>query len=163
MTAVQMPVAARRTPQAGPPTGWQPLGKADIQVLLATSPVARTEHFVLHRLPPPMVASELYTEAAPERNGSVEKSDATAPRPGLATLVPKRHARRAVTRNLIRRQMREVLRQGAPTAPSTKLLLRLKAPFDGARYPAAASTALRIAVRQELKCLLAQSGPRPCR
>jgi ribonuclease P protein component len=164
MTAVQMPVAPRRAPQAGPRGGWRPLGKADIEALLGTRPVARTEHFVLHCLLPSMVVIDLYTDTAPERDGSVEKSDepTPAPHPGLATLIPKRHANRAVTRNLIRRQMREVLRQEEPAARSGKLLLRLKAPFDSTRYRAAASTALRAAVRQELKDLLAQRGAKPC-
>jgi len=73
----------------------------------------------------------------------------------LATLVPKRHAKRAVTRNLIRRQMREVLRSDAGLPPQSKVLIRLRAAFDGRSYPAAASSALRAAVRQELAALLA--------
>lgn len=165
MTAVQMPVAAaRRAPQVGRRGVWLSLGKADIEALLGTRPVARTEHFVLHCLLPPMVVSELCTEPAPERDGSVDKSDrATVLRaPALATLVPKRHAKRAVTRNLIRRQMREAVHQAGATASSGKLLLRLRAPFDSARYRAAASTALRDAVRQELQSLLAQRGRKPC-
>jgi ribonuclease P protein component len=73
----------------------------------------------------------------------------------FATLVPKRHAKRAVTRNLIRRQMREALRGDAGLPPQSKVLIRLRAAFDGRAYPAAASSALRVAVRQELVALLA--------
>lgn len=83
-----------------------------------------------------------------------------APR-GFATLVPKRHAKRAVTRNLIRRQMRELLRNDPTAPPACKCLIRLRAPFDGRRYPAAASAALRAAVRQELSALLAQRQATP--
>ncbi len=80
---------------------------------------------------------------------------------GLATLVPKRHAKRAVTRNLIRRQMREALRSDAGMPSGSRVLIRLRAPFDGRHYPAAASQALRAAVRQELSTLLAQRRTTP--
>lgn len=76
-------------------------------------------------------------------------------------MVPKRHARRAVTRNLIRRQMREVLRDESPALPACQLLIRLRAPFDRGRFPAAASAALRAAVRQELAELLARRRKTP--
>jgi ribonuclease P protein component len=79
----------------------------------------------------------------------------------FATLVPKRHAKRAVTRNLIRRQMREALRGDAGLPPQSKVLIRLRAAFDGRSYPAAASSALRNAVRQELATLLAPRRAAP--
>jgi len=80
---------------------------------------------------------------------------------GFATLVPKRHAKRAVTRNLIRRQMREAVRSDAGLLPQSKVLIRLRAAFDGRSYPAAASSALRAAVRQELATLLASRRASP--
>jgi ribonuclease P protein component len=140
---------------------WHSLLKADIEALLGTRPVAKTEHFVLHCLLPPMVVSNLSTDAAPSQDGSVDKQHAAARTDagrGLATMVPKRHAKRAVTRNLIRRQMREVLRTNDTVPPACKLLIRLRGPFDSRRYPAAASAALRIAVRLELASLLGQRG-----
>lgn len=80
---------------------------------------------------------------------------------GFATLVPKRHAKRAVTRNLIRRQMREALRGDVSMLSGSRALIRLRAPFDGRHYPAAASAVLRAAVRQELSALLAQRRTTP--
>jgi ribonuclease P protein component len=148
-----------------PGIAWVPLGKTEIEALLGTRPVAKTDHFVLHCQVSAVVASELCTECAPDRDDSVDNSkrpvtvlDAPC---GFATLVPKRHAKRAVTRNLIRRQMRELLRNGATTPPASKCLIRLRAPFDGRRYPAASSVALRAAVRQELSALLAQRQATP--
>jgi ribonuclease P protein component len=134
---------------------WAPLHKSDIEALLGTRPVARTEHFVLHLRSSPAVASELSTVGAPDRDGSVDISPSKQLQ-GLAALVPKRHAKRAVTRNLIRRQVREVVRADAAMPVGCQLLVRLRAPFDRRRFPAAASPDLRVAVRSELKALLAQ-------
>lgn len=82
----------------------------------------------------------------------------------LGMVVPKRHARRAVTRNLIRRQMRALMQAHAAELPPGLWVLRLKAPFDPRQFPSACSQALRIAVRDELGVLLrrARSGqPQP--
>ncbi len=147
-----------------PVIAWAPLRKADIEALLGTRPVAKTAHFVLHCQLPPAVASELCTEVAPDRDGSVDNMRKAVRRDagqGFATLVPKRHAKRAVTRNLIRRQMREALRGDACLTSGSRALIRLRAPFDGSHYSAAASPVLRAAVRQELSALLAQRSTTP--
>ncbi len=81
-------------------------------------------------------------------------------------VVPRRHARRAVTRNLVKRQMRAqmlgaVAGSGAgPKLPMGLWVLRLKAPFERAQFPSAASTALRHAVRSELALLLEDAAAR---
>jgi ribonuclease P protein component len=72
----------------------------------------------------------------------------------LGTVVPKRHARRAVTRSLLKRQMRSVMNERAAALPPGLWVLRLKAPFDPARFVSAASQALRAAARSELQQLL---------
>lgn len=69
-------------------------------------------------------------------------------------VVPKRHARRSVTRNLIRRQMRQALadqQRGPEGLPAGIWVLRLRSGFDVAQFPSAASTPLRHAVREELR------------
>ena len=89
----------------------------------------------------------------------------------LGMVVPKRHARRAVTRNLIRRQMRALMQAHASELPPGLWVLRLKAPFDPRQFPSACSQALRTAVRDELGVLLRRArsgqpqprGPRPPR
>lgn len=76
-------------------------------------------------------------------------------------VVPKRHARRAVTRNLLKRQMRAVMQVHGLTLPPGLWVLRLKAPFDRQQFRSASSDALRVCARDELTVLLqrAQQGP----
>jgi ribonuclease P protein component len=81
----------------------------------------------------------------------------------LGVVVPKRHARRAVTRNLIRRLARAVFALHAPRLPAGCWLLRLKAPFSPREFVSAASPALATAVREELDRLLASVVRRPAR
>ena len=87
-------------------------------------------------------------------------SDAT-PDPAerwLGCMVPKRQARRAVTRNLLKRQMRESFRRHAEQLPTGLWLLRLHAGFPVAGYPSARSEALAEAARTELDRLLAAAA-----
>ncbi len=68
----------------------------------------------------------------------------------LGCLVPKRHARRAVTRNLLKRQVRSVFQRHAAQLPRGLWLVRLRQPFAVADFPSSASGALAQAVRAEL-------------
>ena len=78
----------------------------------------------------------------------------------VGAVVPKRHAKRAVTRSLIKRQIYSVtLRQQDRLAPGL-WVVRLRAPFDGAQFQSAASPALRHAVRSELEAALAAAARR---
>lgn len=70
-------------------------------------------------------------------------------------VVPKRHARRSVTRSLMKRQVRAAFQRHAATLASGLWLVRLRQPFPVAEYPSAASPALAGAVRAELEGLLA--------
>lgn len=75
-------------------------------------------------------------------------------------IIPKRYARRSVTRNLIRRQMRAAVQrhQAAFRSPiGAKWVLRLRAAFAIETFPSAASQALKSSVRSELDALLAGS------
>jgi ribonuclease P protein component len=80
-------------------------------------------------------------------------------------VVPKRHARRSVTRNLIKRQMREVMGdvvQQARQVPADGLprglwVLRLKSPFDPKQFSSPASVPLRQAARAEIALLLTRA------
>jgi ribonuclease P protein component len=76
----------------------------------------------------------------------------------LGVVVPKRHARRAVTRSLFKRQMRSVVQAHAAALPSGLWLLRLRQPFVTSQFPAAASLALVRAVREELVLLLRRAA-----
>ncbi|MFM8898436.1 MAG: ribonuclease P protein component [Burkholderiales bacterium] len=75
----------------------------------------------------------------------------------LGLVVPKRHAKRSVTRQLLKRQMRAaVADQQTQSKPLNHGLwvLRLRAAFEVSQFPSAASAALAAAVRQELQQLL---------
>ena len=72
----------------------------------------------------------------------------------FGVLVPKRHARRAVTRNLVKRLGREAMRAHAHELPRGLWLLRLRAGFALSQFASARSAALAIAMRQELDRLL---------
>ena len=134
---------------------WVSLSSEGFQQLLAAPAVAKTTHFALHGKPSSSVVRELPTADAPDRHQSVDKSiDA---RFSLGLLVPKRHAKRAVTRNLIRRQMREAVRRHQVALQGTDWMIRLRSPFDPRRFPSAASARLSAAVRAELDALMSDA------
>jgi ribonuclease P protein component len=76
----------------------------------------------------------------------------------LGLVVPKKHAKRAVTRNLIRRAMRAALDQAGGSLPAGLWVLRLKAPFDRRLFQSPASVALLQAARDELQRLLQRAA-----
>ena len=68
-------------------------------------------------------------------------------------VVPKRHARRAVTRSLLKRQIRAAFCRQM-RLPGGLWVVRLRAPFDRAQFTSPASEALRTAACAELAVLL---------
>lgn len=78
-------------------------------------------------------------------------------------VVPKRHARRSVTRNLLRRQCREAARRHVASMAPGLWVLRLRAPIVRSDYPSAASDALRGATCAELEGLFAGLAARGAR
>jgi ribonuclease P protein component len=71
----------------------------------------------------------------------------------LGLVVPKRHARRAVTRTLVKRQMRNVVAACASQLEPGLWVVRQRSPFDPKQFPSAASDALKEAARSELRAL----------
>jgi ribonuclease P protein component len=71
----------------------------------------------------------------------------------LGLVVPKRHARRAVTRTLVKRQIRNVVAACAPQLEPGLWVVRQRNPFDVKQFPSAASDALKQAARAELRAL----------
>jgi len=67
----------------------------------------------------------------------------------LGYVVPKRHAKRAVTRTLLKRQIRAVFGE-LPELPPGLWVVRLRLPFDRKQFPSASSDALRAVARAEL-------------
>ena len=78
----------------------------------------------------------------------------------LGAVVPKRHARRAVTRTLFKRQIRVAVSRHVETLARGLWVVRLRAPFDRAIFVSAASDALKRAVRLELEQLLGGAARR---
>lgn len=76
----------------------------------------------------------------------------------MGTVVPKRHAKRAVTRNLLKRQMRAAMDLHAGSLPAGLWVLRLKAPFDRKQFESPASDPLRCCARDELAMLLQRAA-----
>jgi len=116
--------------------------REQFQAVLACPPFARTEHFVMHRL---------VMDTACAQPGLVEAFPADGP--WLGAMVPKRWARRAVTRNLIKRQIYNVAAQQATVLPAAAYLVRMRGDFSRARFKSAASDPLRTAVRAEIEQL----------
>jgi ribonuclease P protein component len=85
----------------------------------------------------------------------VESTEKALPdRLWLGAVVPKRHARRAVTRTLLKRQIHAAVASRATALPAGLWVVRLRAGFERASFPSAASAALRRAARTELDGLL---------
>lgn len=78
----------------------------------------------------------------------------------LGAMVPKRWAKRAVTRNAIKRQIYNVCAEFEPFLTEGAHVVRLRAGFDRAQFISATSEALKVAVRSELLKLLDRAqGP----
>jgi ribonuclease P protein component len=139
--------------------------KADFNRLLAAPPRSRSAHFALHHAAPLPIAATaglenqradgLSTDSEHEGSTSVDNC-----RLGYAALLPKRHARRAVTRNLLRRQIRGAFMRHAPIMPPGLWLVRLRSPWSREQFPSAASKALAQASRAELDVLLHAAAKR---
>jgi len=134
---------------------------ADFERVLATIPKVRSAHFAVHHVADVpagareqrrMVStSKLSTSTVQNGDRFVDKSVGHR---WLGLVVPKRMARRAVTRQLLRRQMRAAMQRHAAMLPAGMWVLRLRAGFDTRQYVSAASAALRRAARGELDALL---------
>ena len=77
--------------------------------------------------------------------------------PWVGALIPKRWAKRAVTRNAIKRQVYAVSTALDPALSPAAHVVRLRSAFDRATYPSASSPALKHAVRAELLQLFSRA------
>ena len=103
---------------------------------MAGTTVSRTAHFALHRvgLPPGEGAQPLFP----------------VQEPWIGAVIPKRWARRAVTRNTLKRQIYTVAQDFAARLPVAAHVVRLRTGFDRQQFTSATSVALKRAVRAEL-------------
>jgi ribonuclease P protein component len=77
----------------------------------------------------------------------------------LGAVLPKRLAKRSVTRNLLRRQIRAALGRHQASLPPGLWVVRLRAGFARSDFVSAASDALRRAARAELDQALLRRRP----
>lgn len=162
-------------PGRNPPVIGRLLRSADFERVLRTRTRARSTHFAVHHVADHpsrphkparaqaenTVSHELSTEIAPIEVQPVDDF-VSASKAGvwLGVVVPKRHARRAVTRTLLKRQIRSVVDARAAALLGGLWVVRLRAPFDKTRFPSAASDALRQCARAELEQLLSATAQR---
>jgi ribonuclease P protein component len=121
--------------------------------VLAGAIVARTEHFAMHR-------QSLDTAVRPAGAGVVTRP-ALFPVCDLwlGAMVPKRWARRAVTRNAIKRQIYHVSADFLHQYPQAAFVVRLRREFSRTEFISAASPRLKAAVRTEVQALF-EAGAR---
>ena len=140
--------------------------RPQFQAVLAGGIVARTSHFALHRLTLSPAGVAVPAAENPVDNVAVP----CEPRPlfgqvdqtWLGAMVPKRWAKRAVTRNAIKRQIYTISGAAESRLPQAAYVVRLKSGFDRKEFVSASSDALKLAVRQELHLLIDRLGkPRP--
>lgn len=136
--------------------------KADFERVLAVPPCSRSAHFALHHLQVrPALSSrsagpEICTDGAPFSDQAVDKSRC---RHWLGYVIPKRHAARSVTRNMLRRQVRAALLRHHERLRPGLWLVRLRQPFArSAGFVSADSKVLRAAASAELERLFARAA-----
>ena len=116
--------------------------KTQFDAVLSAPPLAKTLHFALH-----MADISAHVDAAGLFPGGGT---------WLGVMVPKRWARRAVTRNTLKRQIYAVARELEPSLPAQALVVRLRSGFSRQEFVSATSEALRRVARAELHSLLGE-------
>ncbi len=131
--------------------------RAQFQAVLAGERVASTTHFALHRCG----LQDARTGTVPVAGHVPPPLFAEPPAVWLGAMVPKRWARRAVTRNAIKRQIHAVAGMFEDRLPTAAHLVRLRSSFDRKHFVSATSDALKLAVRLELQQLMARAATAP--
>jgi len=124
--------------------------RPQFQAVLAGVTLSRTPHFALH-------------QAAPLGQDATALDHPPLFSPAglwIGAMVPKRWAKRAVTRNTIKRQVYSLSLDFAPRLAPMPHLVRLRCGFDRKTFVSATSDALKSAVRLELEQLFAKATHR---
>jgi ribonuclease P protein component len=132
------------------------LRKSDFERVLAVPACSRSAHFAVHFVQArPECSSRpakpgLSTADAPILTASVDNLVSAH---WLGQVIPKRHAARSVTRNMLRRQVRAAMERHVSRLRPGLWLVRLRQPFGNSAkttYPSADSIPLRSAASAEL-------------
>jgi ribonuclease P protein component len=110
---------------------------SQFEAVLGVRPARRSPHFALH-----------------QRLNGVDGQAATETGWHCGVVVPKRWAKRAVTRNLIKRLIHAVFQECHSEWPKGAYVVRLTQGFAAQGFVSARSPGLSAAVRLELKSLL---------
>jgi ribonuclease P protein component len=144
------------------------LRSADFEVVLGSPARVRSAHFAAHYVqqPPSQLKRRCWSVwnhelSTDDPEGFTQPVDdnaqPTLDRCWYGAVVPKRHARKATTRNLLKRQIREAMRRHQEQLPYGLWLVRLRVPFDARQFRSAGSRLLSAAARDELDRLLARA------
>jgi ribonuclease P protein component len=146
------------------PTG--PLARivrsADFVRVLRVRSRASTLHFAVHHLagsPTPAKSrsgklSTIVGESGATAVDDLPGVDDFGPLSWVGAVVPKRHAKRAVTRSLLKRQIYAAAERHRERLGPGLWIVRLRAAFDRSLFTSAASDVLRRGARAELEALL---------
>ena len=131
--------------------------RPQFQAALAGGTVSRTPHFALHRLRLPKPGTTALNSHVEGASPPLFHTLAV----WLGAMVPKRWARRAVTRNTIKRQIYAISAQFEVRLPCAAHVVRLRSGFDRKHFISATSALLKQAVRLELEQLFEHAANKP--
>lgn len=139
--------------------------RPQFQATMSGGTISRTAHFALHRLV--LSGENVAKDAEPTGPGATLSQAAPqalfvvpgckVPQVWMGPLVPKRWAKRSVTRHSIKRQIYAVASEFdalLQSLPPAAYVVRLRAGFDRKQFISATSEPLKQAVRAELMQLL---------
>lgn len=132
--------------------------RPQFQVVLASKLGVRTPHFALHSCELALVHG---ASAAPVAGRPGDAHWQAAQQSVLGAMVPKRWAKRAVTRNAIKRQIYALSDQFSDKLAPRAHVVRLRGAFDRQEFTSATSDALKAAVRAELMELFVRASTHP--
>jgi ribonuclease P protein component len=139
----------------------------DFERVLRTRSRVTSAHFAVHHVNeaparrggpamPTVSSAELSTGGVSVQSMPVDDSGSSRQSKALwlGAVVPKRHARRSVTRTLLKRQIRAVVQAREAGLTGGLWVVRLRAPFDRTQFPSAGSNELRRVAHLELDSLI---------
>ena len=139
--------------------------RPQFQATMSAGTLARTAHFALHRMVLEPAAKK--DVAADPRTGPGSNDPqalfgigAVREQAWLGAMVPKRWARRSVTRHAIKRQIYAVATDYEAALLCASHVVRLRSGFDRKQFVSATSDLLKAAVREELQQLFATAARR---
>lgn len=121
--------------------------RPQFQIVLAGTVLAKSTHFALH----------CRDASASDVQTLFPLNPAVPAEPMIGALLPKRWAKRAVTRNAIKRQIFVVAQQFESRLSYFAYVVRLRCAVDRARFVSASSGVLKVAMHEELSGLFAQA------